>query len=73
MSQEYWKDGSCSLCGIHTYAYCDNCKRFICDRGHMHSISVDAHKRLDFCPECWKKVRPGTKISGVLITNKMMG
>jgi hypothetical protein len=70
MTRKFWSDGLCHICGVHSLAKCDGCSRFACD-GHSRQIK-QGDITLDICRSCLKKIRPGMKVAGVIISKKAL-
>ena len=72
MGYSYDESGQCYKCGIDTEVYCDECRRYVCNRVHSKRILVDSKHFIDICDECKKKLKPGAKIAGIRIKPEML-
>ncbi len=55
MGFRFSEDGECIVCKIHTYKYCDACKRYICDDHRIEKKVKGSSSKRIFCKECYEK------------------
>ncbi|MBN1156438.1 hypothetical protein JXA85_02395 [Candidatus Woesearchaeota archaeon] len=71
MTEEQFETGLCYVCKKPTSVFCDECNKWVCEN-HFKTIKISHDEEIDLCLECAKHVKPGVRVGGVIITQKML-